>query len=130
MSALFIFEVKTNQPKAEIRKTLARLWGFDSPYEIAVRSYEPNGSHLCTSGIYMRSHAAEQKIKINQIVNYLFSISSDNRVYYYTWGEYPNEAKEMDDEIEVEDIFAKYEPWLMKGSVSINLRFPLRNPRA
>ena len=130
MSALFTFEVITDVPAAEIRERLAGFWGVKLPsYEISVDSYKPHGSLLCDVGIFQKDDPS-QKPRIKQVVEYLLRLASDRRLFYYTWGNQPEEAKEADFQIVVDDIFDRYQPWLSDGACSVNLRIPLKNHAA
>ena len=68
-----------------------------------------------------------QKPRIEQVVEYLLRLVSDRRLFYYTWGNQPEEAKEANFQIGVEDIFNRYQPWLSDGGSSVNLRILLKN---
>ena len=130
MSALFTFEVKTNVPAAEIGEKLAGFWGAKLPsYEISVAPHQSRSSLLCEVGIFSPTDST-QKPRIKQAVDYLLQIASDGRLYYYTWGNQPDEAKDADFQIGVNDIFDRYQPWLSDGACITNLRIPLKNHAA
>ena len=129
MSALFTFELKTNLATNVIEHKIATCLGLELPsYEVDVTPYQPRGTLLCEAGVYSQSNPA-QKSRISEVVNYLFSIAEDRRVYYYTWGDRPEEAKDTNFTIEVDDIFERYHPWLRDGAESVELRIPLKAGR-
>jgi hypothetical protein len=125
MSATFTFELKSSVPSSEIRSDLFNIWGARFEQEIDVTEYPYRKSTLCHIGYYTESDLT-QKARIKKIIAYLFKISTDGLIYYFTWGEYPEESEEIASEVDVDDIFEHYHPWLMKGRFSKYLRIRVK----
>jgi hypothetical protein len=112
MSACFYFQFNSKYSKNDIQLRVEKIWtGIGR--EVTVQK-DPNGKDilLCNLGYYLG--AEDEFIKIKEIVRYLFSISSDEKVFYVIDYDYATD-KIARNKITVENIFKLHPPGLIKG---------------
>ena len=87
MTAYFIFELKSNLEPKSVQKEVYDLWNRPGyGWDVDVHLHEKNGTVVCNL-LYYFSDDMESRERIERILDYLFSIAIDGRVYYYRFNE-------------------------------------------
>lgn len=125
MTACFIFEWKSNLEPKIVQKKVYDLWtcsrwGFD----VDVYLHEKNGTVVCNL-LYYFSNDTESKGLIEQILDYLFSITIDGRVYYYRFEEAMYSYWKSNQKVTLDKLFDEYCPTLGGNC----LRYEVARPR-
>jgi hypothetical protein len=110
MTAVAVFDVKTNVSNEVIKSVLTELWVYRS---VSVMLNTKTKFTICVLEYVF--HTLEEEKSIKDIVEYLFNISLESYIYYYPdWECYEYDKEDVDIEISVDDIFRKeeYEPSL------------------
>lgn len=125
MTASFIFELKSNLEPKSVQKKVYDLWtcsGWGS--DVDVYLHEKNGTVVCDL-LYYFSDDMESKGRIEQILDYLFSITIDGRVYYYRFYEAMYSYWKSNQKVTLDKLFGEYCPTLGGNC----LRYEVTRPR-
>jgi hypothetical protein len=127
LTAIFIFELRTLVEAEIVKAKVSELWlrpGVQYGWEVYVYSQAQNGTLICDI-LYYFSQDKESRSRIERILNYLFSIALDGRVYYYRFDEATDMYWAAKQKLHIADIFGDYCPNL--GGYC--LRYELIRPR-
>jgi hypothetical protein len=121
MSAVAVFDVRTNLNSEVIKSRLIELWIWKQ-VDIIVNSK----TDLTTCILEYVFGRPQEEQSIRDIVKYLLNVSKNGCIYYYpSWECYEYDEEDEDIEISINDIFTeKYEPSLCGWG----MRFVIKNP--
>jgi hypothetical protein len=125
LTAYFIFELRSDLEPEWVQKKVYDLWtrpGYG--WDVDVYSREKNGTLVCNM-LYYFSDDAECRGRIERILDYLFSVAIDGRIYYYRFDEAMYSYKKSKLKVTLEQLFSDYRPTL-GGSC---LRYEVTRPR-
>ena len=125
MTAYFIFELKSNLEPKGIQKRVYDLWtrpGYG--WDVDVDLNKKNGTVVCNL-LYYYSDDTESRGRVERILDYLFSIAIDGRVYYYRFNEAMDTYRKSNQKVTRDQLFSEYCPTL--GGYC--LRYEIARPR-
>lgn len=125
MSAYFIFELRSSLEPERVQKKLSDLWtrpGYG--WDVDVFQHEKNGTLRCDI-LYYFSDDPECRERVERILDYLFSIAIDGRVYYYRFNEAMDMYWKSSQKVTLDQLFGDCSPTL--GGYS--LRYEVARPR-
>ena len=125
MTAYFIFELRSNLDPKSVQKKVYELWtrsGYGS--DVDVYLHAKNGTLICDL-LYYFSDDIGSRGRIKQILDYLFSIAIDGRVYYYRFDEAMDTYYKSTQKVTLDQLFSEYCPTL--GGYC--LRYEIARPR-
>jgi hypothetical protein len=112
LTAYFIFELKSNLEPKSVQKKACELWtrpGYG--WDVDVYLHEKNGTVVCDL-LYYFSDDTESRGRIERVLDYLFSISIDGRVYYYRFNEAMDTYRKSSQKVTLDQLFSEYCPTL------------------
>ncbi|MEP0914232.1 hypothetical protein NDI45_25320 [Leptolyngbya sp. GB1-A1] len=125
MTAYFIFELKSNLEPKSVQKKVYDLWTRPAyGWDVDVYLHEKNGTVVCNL-LYYFSDDTQSRERIEQILDYLFSIAIDGRVYYYRFNEAMDTYRKSSQKVTLDQLFSEYYPTL--GGYC--LRYEVARPR-
>jgi hypothetical protein len=125
LSAYFIFELKSSLEPGRVQKKLSDLWNHPRyGWDVDVFQHEKNGTLVCDI-LYYFPNDPECRERIERILDYLFSIAIDGRVYYYRFNEAMNIYWKSTQRVTLDQLFGDYSPTL--GGYC--LRYGVARPR-
>ena len=125
MTAYFIFELKSNLEPKGVQKKVYDLWirpGYG--WDVDAYLHEKNGTVVCNL-LYYFSDDTESRGRIEKILDYLFSIAIDGRVYYYRFNEAMDMYRKSNQKVTRDQLFNECCPTL--GGYC--LRYEVARPR-
>jgi hypothetical protein len=127
LTAFFIFELRTLIEAEVVRAKVLGLWlrpQYRFGFSVDVYSQAKNGTLICDV-LYYFSPDEEDRSRIERILDYLFDIALDGRVYYYRFDEATDMYWSAKQKLGIEHLFGDYCPNL--GGCP--LRYELVRPR-
>ena len=112
LTAYFIFELKSNLEPKGIQKKVHDLWtrpGYG--WDVDAYLHKKNGTVVCDL-LYYYSDDTQSRERIEKILDYLFSIAIDGRVYYYRFNEAMDTYWKSSQKVTLDQLFSECCPTL------------------
>jgi hypothetical protein len=111
LTAFFIFELRTAAGSEEVQNVLSPIWERPGYGEVEVIPWELHGTFRCEA-LYFFIDDLDCRNRIEEMLEYLFGIAIDGRIYYYRFSEATYHYFKSPRKLALDDLFSKYYPTL------------------